>query len=725
MSRRMAITHGQKIRLQGRDYEFLNAVPAQDENADAHDLQFRDVHDHRVRAISQAEFDDLYVAGEVRWWNAFERPYDDGPADQCQNGDACLGCNNCSELARRRSMQGLLKAFDDDPVSKTDVALQQFLDQREQDWPAIAGRYPRAAVFRRMLREWGEPGDRRLSYIGRSRALSGRRKSRLHPAAESMLWEKADAYFSDRRVSSDDVHAALDVALRAKNRERATSGLAPISIPSRVTVWRRLTEHMDYDKTRARHGARVAQRTFVPLKRHVTAQRILDVAVMDHTVIDCFVVDDEHHIPVGRPYLTVVIDVRSRYPLGYHVSFTPPSIESAMACLRKVVRPKADLNNRHPDVRPWQVFGVPRTLLVDNGWEFIGRSFKDACEDAGISVEWAPVKTPEYKGIVERFFGTLNKQLFHKMRGGVPFKPQLLAEYGIDSTADAVLLLSELDELIHQFVVELYGRNYHSGLKAVPEQVWKEREAIDGIEYAKNLRGLDHALSRVAERTLNRKGIEFKCLTYNSDAVFDLLNTMLPKAARRGRAAHSLKVKIKYWPDDLSQVAVWNTVTNEYVSLPCVDQEYASGLSEHHHEVLMRYAQEKGLAFSSDAERAAARAALQEKAKTFVQDRRLLGRKRGQRLAQAPERRDLSDDLQLVSGLEIGTLVNRKRGDEIQKGPHRRKNARKSAARKTVGVPAHSTTVRPSQGQPGEVVDPFAGTDRQALLARFRQGERG
>lgn|GEM_PF-6568003 len=80
------------------------------------------------------------------------------PADQCQNGDACLGCNNCSELARRRSMQGLLKAFDDDPVSKTDVALQQFLDQREQDWPAIAGRYPRAAVFRRMLREWGESG---------------------------------------------------------------------------------------------------------------------------------------------------------------------------------------------------------------------------------------------------------------------------------------------------------------------------------------------------------------------------------------------------------------------------------------------------------------------------------------------------------------------------------------------------------------------------------------
>ena len=96
-----------------------------------------------------------------------------------------------------------------------------------------------------------------------------------------------------------------------------------------------------------------------------------------------------------------------------------------------------------------------------------------------------------------------------------------------------------------------------------------------------------------------------------------------------------------------------------------------------------------------------------------------------QRLAQGPERRDLSDDLQLVSGLEIGTLVNRKRGDEIQKGPHRRKNARKSAARKTVGVPAHSTTVRSSQGQHGEVVDPFAGTDRQALLARFRQGERG
>src|SRR5262249_34577128 len=154
---------------------------------------------------------------------------------------------------------------------------------------------------------------------------------------------------------------------------------------------------------------RVAARRFMPLKGSLEAKRILDIAIMDHTVLDCHVVDDEHLITVGRPYLTVAIDVRSRYPLAYVLGYTPPSVETAMACLRRVVRPKQDINERFPDIRgQWAAYGVPRTVLVDNAWEFSGSSFQDACEDCGISIEWAPVRTPEYKGIGERFFRTLN-----------------------------------------------------------------------------------------------------------------------------------------------------------------------------------------------------------------------------------------------------------------------------------------------------------------------------
>ena len=53
----------------------------------------------------------------------------------------------------------------------------------------------------------------------------------------------------------------------------------------------------------------------------------------------------------------------------------------------------------------WEGFGVPRTILADNAWENTGSSFVDACADNGISIEWAPVRRPEHKGILERFRG--------------------------------------------------------------------------------------------------------------------------------------------------------------------------------------------------------------------------------------------------------------------------------------------------------------------------------
>lgn len=725
MVRRMIIAKGQRIRLTGRDYEFFNAVPSSDVPDGPHDLQFRDVVDHRILLMSQAEFDRLYDGGEVKWWNAYERPHDDAPADACVDGDDCNGCGNCKERRRRGALQQLMRVFDDAPVAKTDRALQQFLDERAVEWPSGSGVYPKAAVFRRMLREWGEAGDRRLRYIGRRRGPSGACRPRLHPVAEEVLWEKAQAYFTDRTVKADDVWASVQVDVNARNADRALGGLTPIKAPSRSTVWRMLTRHSDYDRTRSRLGARRAQRAFMPLKGRLEAKRILDVAIMDHTVVDCFIVDDEHFIPVGRPYLTFLIDARSRYPLGFHVGFTPPSVESAMACLRQAVRPKDRLNRQHPDVQKWEVFGVPRTVLVDNGWEFIGRSFKDACEDAGISVEWAPVKTPEYKGIVERFFGTLNTGLFHKLKGGVPHKPHLLSEYGIDPQAEAVLLLSELNELIHQFVVEVYGRDFHTGMKAVPEQVWRSREAIDGIEYVKDLRGLDLGLSKVAGiRTLTRKGIEFNGLTYNSDVVFDLLNTMLPHAVRRGVSAHSVKVKVKYWPDDLSQVAVWNSQTKEYVSVPCTSREYAAGLGEHHHSIIQRYAREQGLAFSSDSDRAAARVRLTGKMREMVSDRQLIAtRRRAQRWTPGScQETDGGRDVHPHGGLEIETLSRRQQGDVLQKG-RSRKPKRKAG---------HASTIQQSSGRaepflqtteaaPKGVADPFGTFDRSAMLARIRR----
>jgi putative transposase len=666
---------GDRLYIDERDFEFLNVVMP--EGADAEPvLQFRDALNHAIRLCPLSEFEQLYLEGKLVWRSRGGRTVEEPPEEPCEAAERCGGCPRCADRRLRANRLHLLRAFDANPVPKTDVALQVFLEGQTPNLPFTGTKVPRAGTFRRMLRDRGEPGDRRRRDMG-DRLRRGPRKPRIHEEAERVLWLEAEPYWTNVKVGAKDIHASVHTRLVALNRERAEKGLVAIDIPSRTTVWRLLTQHCDYDHTRMRYGAREARRRFQALRGRQEAKRILDLAIFDHTWVDCFVVDDVDYAPVGRPYLTFCIDVRSRYPLGYVVSFTPPSVETVMACLRRVVRPKT----RYPALREWVAFGVPRTVLVDNGFEFVGGSFKDACEDAGMSVEWAPVKTPQYKGVQERFFGTLNSLLFHKLQGAVPFKPHLLKEYGIDPEAKAVLLLSELDELIHHAITEVYGREFHSGIRAVPEQVWRVDAERHNIDYAHDLKALDRSLAKLGPvRTLSRKGIEWLGLTYCSEAVSDLLSDLVPRAKKRGKATGTAPVKFKYWPEDISSISVWNEVRGTYVEVPCADEAYVrNGLSEHVHNAIRRFAEMNALAFSSLDDRCKARALMNERMRSFVNNRLIGTRKAAARL----QPRSYDDD-QVGAPTSapltvIETLSNRQDGDQPDRQPTR---ARKRKPRK-------------------------------------------
>src|SRR5690606_10206131 len=120
---------------------------------------------------------------------------------------------------------------------------------------------------------------------------------------------------------------------------------------------------------------------------------------------------------------------------------------------------KTYLKERYPEIEhEWLAYGQPREILVDQGLEFVGTSFEDICADLGMSIRIAPVRTPEYKGQIERFLGTMNRQACHPLHGSVPGKPQALQSLGIDPEKDAIFFLSELKALIHKWVVDVYAR---------------------------------------------------------------------------------------------------------------------------------------------------------------------------------------------------------------------------------------------------------------------------
>jgi transposase InsO family protein len=52
-------------------------------------------------------------------------------------------------------------------------------------------------------------------------------------------------------------------------------------------------------------------------------------------------------------------------------------------------------------------FGVPNSIITDNGTQFTGKKFLDFCDDHHISVDWAAVAHPMTNGQVERANGMI------------------------------------------------------------------------------------------------------------------------------------------------------------------------------------------------------------------------------------------------------------------------------------------------------------------------------
>jgi putative transposase len=61
---------------------------------------------------------------------------------------------------------------------------------------------------------------------------------------------------------------------------------------------------------------------------------------IDHTPVDVIVVDEQDRLPVGRPWLTLVIDVDSRVVAGFCLSLDDPSTLSVARALTHAVTPK-------------------------------------------------------------------------------------------------------------------------------------------------------------------------------------------------------------------------------------------------------------------------------------------------------------------------------------------------------------------------------------------------
>ncbi len=386
----------------------------------------------------------------------------------------------------------------------------------------------RASVFRliKRLRESGTVMslvDRKRGRPTGHRALDVRREEIIHK--------------SIRKYYLKQTRPSVSQLVRDIKTDCTTEGLQP---PHRRTIEARLN-NMDLRKRAQHRGEQKTVKATTAVPGTLRSSRPLEIVQIDHTKADIFVVDEETREPIGRPWLTLAMDVFSRMVTGFYLTMDAPSRLSISLCLLHSVYDKtAWLKEREID-EPWPVAGLPDRVHVDNDADFRSRAFKRGCENAGIAIDWRPPGTPHFGGHIERLIGTQMGRL-HLLPGTTFSNAQDLAEY--NSKRHAALTLRELERYITLDIVGSYHQSIHSSLNRPPLAVWQECEGETPLRLPEDRLQFWISFLPEQERTLRPTGIHLFDLRYWSPAL----------SADVGRTPRRLIVK--YDPRDMSRVFV-------------------------------------------------------------------------------------------------------------------------------------------------------------------------
>ena len=109
-----------------------------------------------------------------------------------------------------------------------------------------------------------------------------------------------------------------------------------------------------------------------------------------------------------------------------------------------------------------------------------------------------------------------------------------------------------------------------------PLEVWQESEKSTVIELPAFPRQLETIVGIDDTRTLFHYGLEHDNLFYNSP----LLQTLNVKVEG------TRKLQLRAFEHDVSYIAVFHPDLKEFIDVPAVDQEYASGVNRHVHQLV-------------------------------------------------------------------------------------------------------------------------------------------
>ena len=356
-----------------------------------------------------------------------------------------------------------------------------------------------------------ERGDKKASSLATHKKRN--RKSRLSKSSLRILDKVISAHFE---TSQKPMMARTIEEVCRQFREQDKKP------PSASTIRAHIKLRDQRRQTMKRHGeakARAQHDLIDGVDDDAAAP--LDIVQMDHALMNVILVDSSRRYSIGKPWLTLAIDVHSRMVVGFYVSFENPSQFLVGLCLANCMLSKdLWLESMGLSADSWPVWGRIRHLLLDNAREFRSEGLENLCMEYGTDLTFRGIGRPEQGGIVERFFGTLEGYV-HELPGSTYSNPTERGEY--ESEKRAALTLDEFERFLADWIVTKYHITPHEGLGGrQPIDVWNE--SIEGME-DKVGRGIPTKLDSEREailihamptdfRVITRKGITWDYVHY-------------------------------------------------------------------------------------------------------------------------------------------------------------------------------------------------------------------
>ena len=264
---------------------------------------------------------------------------------------------------------------------------------------------------------------------------------------------------------------------------------------------------------------------------------------VDHTVMDVMVVSSIEGIVIGRPYLTLIVDVASRMIAGFYISLDPPSSRNVAAALLQAVSPKDEILKGLGILGNWPIHGLPDALHTDNASEFAkAAGYRRGCANYHIELVLRDVGKPRDGGHIERLIGTMMGRV-HFLPGTTFSNPKQRERYR--SEVEARLTIDELQHWFAQEVLDYHDRR-HSMLGISPREAWETmcREQQIVPRMPRNMEHFYIGFLPSKNARIQRQGIQFKTLEYAGPELSEL---------RRYGAS---SVEFRFDPNDLSAVFV-------------------------------------------------------------------------------------------------------------------------------------------------------------------------